>query len=70
MMIGFTKVEATYDNESERFTSNKVLATNGTTSEQAGALLGAAVGTVIQYEAQKQGTENAVNNYLNNQNNQ
>ena len=64
---GFTKVEATFDCESKRFTSSKVLATNGTTTEQAGNILGAAIGTAMQYEAQKQGTQDAVNNYLNNQ---
>ena len=52
---GFTKISATYDNESERFTSAEILATNGTTTQDAAMLTGAVIGSVIQYESEQQG---------------
>lgn len=64
---GFTKITSTFDNETKRYISSQILATNGSTNEDAGNLLGTVLGGVLQYEAQKAGSEQAVQNYLNNQ---
>lgn len=45
---GFTKVEATFDTESERYTSFNILATNGITKSDVADGVGAFIGGFIQ----------------------
>ncbi len=63
---GYTKISSTLDLESERW-SSQLLATNGSTNEDAGTLIGNVIGTFMQYEAQKAGAERAAQDYINSQ---
>ena len=62
---GFTKVEQTYDTESERYTDGRILATNGVTNKDAESAAGSLFTTWLQYEAQKNGAEQAAREYYN-----
>ena len=64
---GFTKISATYDTESQRYTASQVLATNGMTKSDAGNAALGLLGTYLQYQAQKAGAEQATRDYYNGQ---
>ncbi len=64
---GFTKATFTYDAEARRYIRAQVLATNGITKGDTVNAVGAALGAILQYQAEKAGAEKAARDYLYNQ---
>ena len=64
---GYTKISQKLDMENGQYQRPEILATNGLTNKDAGDAFLTVLGTWLQYEAQKSGSEQAAKDYYNKQ---